>query len=124
MKKLVGVLLTSLLIIGCGESEAGFVTGMLVGSALTSSSSGSASPSTSMISSDTHDVISCKQHHESVLCHIASTPGNTKFYNDQHRCWCVSPEQYVKIQGYTTLHKVATQFVDGNRYLMLEVSKE
>lgn len=121
--KLIGCLLLCVAF----TAHAGFLTGAVVGYAVGSSSTDNhPPPSTLVISSDTHDVVTCKEV-DNQKCLVQSDIRNpTKC---EVRPWgfgkilICTPAQYAGLVGYTKLHKVATSFVNNEPWIVMEVSK-
>lgn len=90
-------------------AQAGFVTGVVAGSVLASSSAEQRQGRGFFIASDKHDVIIC---HKEVYDMKCSVPGPT-----------LTPAQYAASQGYKILHKVSVLITPRHDYIVMEVSK-
>jgi hypothetical protein len=99
-------------------AHAGFVTGVIVGSAM--SDKGKKPPGDSMVvASDTHDVLVCVRKRDSPgLCNDVCFWDEAKRINR-----CLTPAEYAGRAGYKTLHRVGAAFHDGTSYITMEVSR-
>jgi hypothetical protein len=105
-------LLTALLLCASINANAGFISGMVVGSLL-SEGNNKAKEASTVIFSDKHDVIICAQGANAGKCLIID--GGYKYY---------TPAQYAGRAGYKTLYKTGVLIMpDKTIYLIMEVSK-
>jgi hypothetical protein len=106
------------------EAPAGFLTGVVVGSVLSSNGSKETSPSqNTTVISDTNNVLACEKIESDIIVSACRIEASMSSYNAERHCHCITPEEYTKKAGYSKLLKVGTQFYDGKVYLLLEVSK-
>jgi hypothetical protein len=122
-KNIVKLLLVTYLLMSAQATQAGFVTGAIVGATLANSSSTSTSSSNPTISSVTYDVIACRVIHGKASLSLCKIETGSSEFNPTEQCYCVTPQEFATRSGYPNLHKVGTQFVEGNMYLILEVYK-
>lgn len=107
-----------------GSAHAGFVTGVIVGSAM--SGGGSTNIETPLhVASDKHDVISCVQVTYKHMCRVPSylkpvdSKGVEKVWSDE-----VTPEQYAGNNGYRVIHRVSVGVLPGrDSHIFMEVSR-
>lgn len=101
-------------------AHAGFVTGAIVGSSLSSSSTTQGGGDI-VIQSDKHDVITCCRYHKSsVTCDMGSSMKNSK--NE----WIVElkPLEYARHNGYSSVHKIGIVSRSSKcDLIMMEVSR-
>jgi hypothetical protein len=129
--------------------NAGFLTGVVVGSALSSGGGGgsgkSPSQSGTFVFSDKHDVVVCQAAVDPARCyhptlhkratHIcAEKLLGTKYkfgeINIHHESWktCdarvqITPLIFIQSLGYRTIHRTGTLIQDSTVYMVFEVSK-
>lgn len=112
------ILTATILSIPCSIANAGFVTGVIVGSVLSSTPSPSSGPSDAIIS-DSFDVIACCK--ESQTRELCKTERHLKNGEYTHTA---TPLEYAKKAGYSVLHKVAfLPRPSGCDMILMEVSK-
>ena len=105
-------LLTALLLCASINANAGFISGMVVGSLL-SEGNNKAKEASTVIFSDKHDVIICEQGVNAGKCLIID--GQYKSY---------TPAQWAGMNGYKILYKTGILIApDQSVYIIMEVSK-
>lgn len=113
-KRMAAILVGTLLM---ANAHAGFLTGMIVGSAMSSHPN---EASSTVISSD-------KEGHDVITCYTSSVVNNTKCYNVWRRDQGnvdMTPAQFAKFVGYNVLYKVG--FVSnprGTDLIIMEVGR-
>ena len=105
------------------EAPAGFLTGAIVGSMLSSDGSKNQQNPAVTIASEANDVITCVQTQSGTLVSLCVVKQTSANYDTNLQCFCVTPEEYARRAGYSKLLKVGTQFYDRQVYLLLEVLK-
>lgn len=95
----------------------GFLTGVIVGAAV-ASSSGSAPPAgASLVTSEQHDVIMCEtSSRQPGLCIDVASPIDGGWRT-------VTPNVYAGWAGYKKIYKKAVMFANDSVYIVMEVSK-
>jgi hypothetical protein len=103
-------LICAALLVASSYSYAGFITGMVVGSAMSSGNTTTEAGGSSVVVSDKNDIISCCKANYKQEC-IADRSD-------------ISPAVYAGLQGYKTLHKVGVLArTRGCDMIIMEVSK-
>jgi hypothetical protein len=108
------ILFASLLLLAT-NAHAGFITGMVVGSVLTSSGGTKVNAPSTVLVAD-HDVIICQKTLRAQLCGNVYDSKTDRFVD-------VTPALFAGMQGYKTLHKVGAVITERNDYIIMEVSK-
>ena len=103
------------------QTDAGFISGMVAGATLSSSSNSKTSSSSNLIMSDKFDVIAC--HHTSSVKNSNLCKVELKFYDANLQCSCITVEQFALKAGYSKVHKLAVQFQDTEQFIIMEVEK-
>ncbi len=118
MKKI--ILLIAMLI--SYNANAGFLTGVIVGSALSGDAANHQAQSVTIFS-EKSDVISCVLYEGEQNTMLCKQAVSQRTFDRQLGCYCLTVDEYVKRAGYVNVLKVGLQFYDNQRFLLLEVSK-
>lgn len=108
-------LIAALLLLTATQAHAGFITGMVVGSALTSSGGSKVNAPSTVLVAD-HDVIICQKTRQAQLCGGVYNPKTGRLID-------VTPALFAGMHGYKTLHKVGAVITQHYDYIIMEVSK-
>lgn len=111
MKRIIVAVTVTLSVVA---ANAGFVTGVVVGAAM--SGGKKVSPETGQfLTSDSYDVITCRKATD-LLC-VVPTGANISAVVG------ITPLQFVGLAGYKYLNKLGVFIQDGREYFVMEVSK-
>lgn len=102
-------------------ANAGFLTGVVVGSAMSSGGNKESSKGSATVFSDNHDVIFCFADFTTQYeCHVETFFDRTRNLNRNS----ISPAEFAARAGYKILHKVGITVITGTQAaIIMEVSK-
>jgi len=109
-KTVMTAIASAALLVAPAVSNAGFVTGLLVGSAMSNQSGSSIAQTQVIFAPGNHDVIACTTH-DGVLCWRSNVGADT------------TPAQFAGRAGYRTLWKIGVAISGSDSYIIMEVSK-
>lgn len=107
------IIIAAILIILSDTASAGFLTGVIVGNALSGDSTPQSS-STQLLASDNNDIIVCRKMRGMNRCHVGSKVKGIYTVS-------MTPSSYIKHNGYTTLIKQAAIIQGDQQYIVMEV---
>lgn len=102
----------------------GFITGVVVGAALSSGGGQHATEQSLVVLSDKNSTITCPAYKTQQICDTQDRVWDSP--KGWPRRWIdvtLSPQEHIEKNGYKKILKIGEMFVGHTRYLIMEVSK-